>query len=218
MTKPIRVLMIVVSVSIWLGLAALGEGGLAAFLAHPARVALVFVTLALAGAGMLSEAGLYTGECEDRSNRWIFVPLIAISLLAGWLPAWCDRNEILTLDGDALRWLGVALFAVGGVLRLAPTFALGRRFSGLVAIQPGHRLETTGLYGVIRHPSYLGLIVMMLGWALAFRALAGLLLATGAVWTLLARIRSEEALLEAHFGEEYAAYRARTHRLIPGIY
>ena len=56
------------------------------------------------------------------------------------------------LDGDAIRWLGVALFAAGGMLRLWPVFVLGYRFSGLVAIQAGHRLVTTG---IIRHPSYL---------------------------------------------------------------
>ena len=76
-----------------------------------------------------------------------------------------------------MRWLGVVLFAAGGALRIAPTFVLGRRFSGLVAIQPGHELVTTGLYGTIRHPSYLGLILMMLGWALGFRSLVGVLLA-----------------------------------------
>ena len=48
-------------------------------------------------------------------------------------------------------------------MRIWPIFVLGRRFSGLVAIQPGHELVTDGIYGVIRHPSYLGLIVMTLG-------------------------------------------------------
>ncbi len=218
MTKPLQILMILVSILIWLGLAVAGWGGFAAFFAHPARVTLVLITLALAGLGMLSEAGLRTGVREDRGNRWIFIPLLIISLLAGWLPAWCDRIEFLTLDGDAVRWLGVVLFAAGGVLRIAPTFVLGRRFSGLVAIQPGHELVTTGLYGTIRHPSYLGLILMMLGWALGFRSLVGALLALLAMIPLLARIRSEEALLAEHFGREYAAYRAHTYRLIPWIY
>ena len=218
MTKPLQILMILVSILIWLGLAVAGWGGFAAFFAHPARVTLVLITLALAGLGMLSEAGLRTGVREDRGNRWIFIPLLIISLLAGWLPAWCDRIEFLTLDGDAVRWLGVVLFAAGGVLRIAPTFVLGRRFSGLVAIQPGHELVTTGLYGTIRHPSYLGLILMMLGWALGFRSLVGALLALLAIIPLLARIRSEEALLAEHFGREYAAYRAHTYRLIPWIY
>ena len=218
MSKPVLALIVLLSTSLWYGLAVLGEGGFAAFFAHPARIALVIVGVVFAGVGILSEAGLRTGEREDRSNRWIFVPLLILSLLSGWLPAWCDRTDFLTLDGDAVRWIGVVLFAVGGALRLAPTFVLGRRFSGLVAIQPGHTLVSSGLYGTIRHPSYLGLLVMMLGWGLAFRSIAGVMLALLMLFPLIARIRSEEAPLEEHFGSEYAAYRARTYRLIPGIY
>ena len=97
-------------------------------------------------------------------------------------------------------------------------FVLGRRFSGLVAIQPGHTLVTTGVYGLIRHPSYLGLLVSSLGWGLAFRAGVGVLLAVALIPPLLARINAEERLLYSEFGAEYEAYRARTSRLIPGIY
>lgn len=95
---------------------------------------------------------------------------------------------------------------------------LGNRFSGLVAIQPGHTLATTGIYGIIRHPSYLGLLVNALGWALAFRSAAGVLLTGLTIVPLIARVRSEEALLQSQFGAEYDAYRARTWRLVPGLY
>jgi protein-S-isoprenylcysteine O-methyltransferase Ste14 len=112
----------------------------------------------------------------------------------------------------------VALFAAGGALRLWPVFVLGNRFSGLVAIQPGHRLVTSGVYGVIRHPSYLGLLISSLGWGLAFRSGIGVLLAAMLVPPLLARIGAEERLLRSQFGAEYDAYRARTSRLMPGLY
>ena len=117
---------------------------------------------------LLSAANLSTGEREDRSNRWIIGALGLIGLLSAWLPAYTDRKEFWVLDGDAVRWLGVALYAGGGALRLWPVFILGRRFSGLVAIQPGHTLVTDGLYSRIRNPSYLGLLILSLGWALAF--------------------------------------------------
>ena len=77
---------------------------------------------------------------------------------------------------------------------------------------------TRGIYGTIRHPSYLGLLVNSLGWALAFRSGVGVVLTALTLVPLLARIRAEEALLNAHFGAEYPAYRARTWRLIPWIY
>jgi protein-S-isoprenylcysteine O-methyltransferase Ste14 len=104
------------------------------------------------------------------------------------------------------------------VVRLWPVFVLGHRFSGLVAIQPGHTLVTTGIYRVIRHPSYLGLLVNSLGWALAFRSGVGVLLTALLIPPLVARIRAEETLLRAQFGGEYDAYCACTSRLLPGLY
>src|SRR3984893_19093507 len=108
--------------------------------------------------------------------------------------------------------LAFLLFATGGALRIWPVFVLGRRFSGLVAIQPGHTLVTTGMYSVIRHPSYLGLLVNSLGWGLAFRSGVGVLLTALTMLPLLARIGAEERLLRLQFGDEYAAYCARTSR------
>ncbi len=167
---------------------------------------------------LFSGGNLSTGEREDRANRWVLIAFGLIGLLSAYLPAYTDRNDIWTIDGDAVRWLGVVLFVAGGALRIWPVFVLGHRFSGLVAIQPGHALVTSGIYGVIRHPSYLGLLVNALGWALAFRSGVGVLLTALLVPPLLARIRAEEALLRAHFGGEYDAYRTRTSRLIPGLY
>ena len=110
------------------------------------------------------------------------------------------------------------LLVAGSILRLWPVFVLGRRFSGLVAIQRDHKLVTTGIYRYVRNPSYLGLLVSSVGWALVFRATVGVLLATLQLKPLVARIRAEERLLTEHFGAEYESYRARTWRLLPGIY
>ena len=89
--------------------------------------------------------------------------------------------------------------------------------SGLVGIQPGHKLVTSGVYGIIRHPSYLGLLISSLGWALAFRSGVGVLLTALLIPPLFARIRAEETLLCTQFGAEYEAYCSRTSRLIPGV-
>jgi protein-S-isoprenylcysteine O-methyltransferase Ste14 len=218
MSKPTLAFASVGGVLVYLGLAVLGWGGFGAFFASPARIALVVATVAMVVAALFSSGNLSTGEREDRSNRWIIGALGLIGLLSAWLPAYTDRKEFWVLDGDAVRWIGVALYAVGGAVRLWPVFVLGRRFSGLVAIQPGHALVTGGIYSVIRNPSYVGLLVLSLGWALAFRSGVGVLLAALNIPPIVARIRSEENLLRAHFGEEYEAYRARTWRLIPGVY
>ena len=202
----------------FLGLAILGWGGFAAFFSHPALIAIAVATFALAGAGLFSSGNLSPGEREDRANRWVLIAFAAIGVLDAWLPAYTDRKDFWTIDGDAIRWVGVVLFVAGGVLRLWPVFVLGHRFSGLVAIQPGHTLVTGGIYSVIRHPSYLGLLVNSLGWGLAFRSGVGVLLTAITIVPILARIRAEEALLRSQFGAEYDAYRSRTSRLLPGIF
>jgi protein-S-isoprenylcysteine O-methyltransferase Ste14 len=208
----------IVTTLLYLWLAVLGSGGLAAFFRHPARIVVAVASLVMASAAFFSDANLSSGEREDRSNRWIFIPLLVIGLLSAYLPAYTERKGWWILDGDAVRWLGVGLYLAGGALRIWPVFVLGRRFSGLVAIQPGHELVTDGIYRIIRHPSYLGAFILMFGWALAFRSGLGLILAALMIPPILARIRSEEALLGAQFGEQYDAYCGRTSRLIPGVY
>jgi protein-S-isoprenylcysteine O-methyltransferase Ste14 len=216
--KPKLVLITLVGTAGYLALAILGWGGFAAFFAHPARITLTAITFLLAGAALFTTGNLSPGEREDRSNRWVIAAFGVIGLLSAYIPAYTDRIDFWTIDGDTVRWIGVVLFAAGGALRLWPVFVLGHRFSGLVAIQPGHTLVTTGIYSVIRHPSYLGLLVNALGWALAFRSTVGVLLAALLIPPLLARMRSEEALLRSQFGGEYESYCARTSRLIPGLY
>ncbi|MBV8842786.1 MAG: isoprenylcysteine carboxylmethyltransferase family protein [Bryobacterales bacterium] len=158
------------------------------------------------------------GVREERGNRWVIPAFVIIGLLQAYLAPYTDRKEFWTIDGDAIRWIGVALSAAGGALRLWPVFVLGERFSGLVAIQRGHTLVTTGVYGVIRNPSYLGLLINSLGWALAFRSGVGVLLAALMIPPLIARMSAEERLLRSEFGESYESYRDRTWRLIPGVY
>jgi len=208
----------VLGIGVSIGLAIVGWGGMRPFFAHPAFIALVIVTVALAVASGFTEGNLSSGEHEDRSNRWVLAAFGVIGLLAAFVPAWTDRHGVWTIDGDVARWIGVVLYAVGGVLRIWPVFVLGRRFSGLVAIQQDHKLVTDGIYAVVRNPSYLGLLVNMVGWGLAFRSVAGLVLAASALIPLVGRMRAEERLLHEHFGAEYDRYRARTWRLIPWLY
>ncbi len=216
--SPKLVFITITGTVVYLGLAVLGWGGFAAFFSHPALTVVAIATLVMSVVASFSSGNLSSGEREDRDNRWVLAAFAVIGLLEAYLPAYTDRKEFWTLDGDSVRWIGVVLFIFGGALRILPVFVLGHRFSGLVAIQPGHTLVISGIYGVIRHPSYLGLLVNALGWAFAFRSGVGVLLTVLTIAPLVARINSEEALLYTQFGAEYDAYRARTSRLIPGVY
>jgi len=218
LVPSVRLALIGIGTIAYLGLAVLGWGGLAAFFSHPALVALTVAFVAVACVSFFAGGNVSPGMREDRSNRWVIAAIALIGLLSAYLPAYTDRKDFWTIDGDAVRWLGVILFVVGGALRIWPVFVLGDRFSGLVAIQAKHTLVTNGVYAVIRHPSYLGLLVNSLGWGLAFRSGIGVLLTALIIPPIVARIRAEERLLREHFGNEYAAYCARTSRLIPGLY
>lgn len=200
------------------GLAIVAFGGWSVFFSHRALVVMTGLTVAMMLVASFSSGNLSPGEQEDRSNRWVLAAFSLIALASAVVPAYTDRIGVWTIDGETTRWVGVILYGLGGVLRLWPVFVLGSRFSGLVAIQPGHKLETHGIYGWIRNPSYLGLFMNMLGWGLVFRGWSGVVLAVLLLIPLVERIRAEERLLRAHFGVEYDAYVARTWRLVPGIY
>ena len=218
MRSTLRLAFILIGVSAYVFLAVLGWGGLRPFFSHSALTALVLVLVVLSIVSFFAGGNVNTGVREDRGNRWVIVVFVIIGFLNAYLPAYTDRKELWTIDGDAVRWIGVALFAAGGALRIWPVFVLGHRFSGLVAIQPKHTLVTNGIYGVIRHPSYVGLFINSLGWSLAFRSGVGVILTALLIPPLLARMHAEENLLHSEFGDEYNAYRSRTWRLIPGIY
>ena len=173
--KSGMVLITAASSVLYIGLAVWGWGGWTAFVAHPARAGAVIAIIVLSVAGSFTSGNISSGRREDTKNRWIFIPFLVLGFVLAWLPAYTDRRDVWTIDGDAVRYLGLALFVSGSVLRLAPVFVLGRRFSGLVAIQEGHELVTGGLYRVIRHPSYLGLLIGLFGWALVFRSGIGVL-------------------------------------------
>jgi protein-S-isoprenylcysteine O-methyltransferase Ste14 len=214
----VRVIAALSGALLYAGLAIWGGDGIREFFREPARAAMIVILFAASIAALFTKGNLSTGVKEDRRNRWVLGAFGILGLLSGYLPAYSDRMNWWTIDGDTVRWVGVILLAIGCCLRLWPVFVLGRRFSGLVAIQPGHALVTNGIYRVVRNPSYVGLLISALGWGLGFRSWAGVVLAALMIVPVVGRIRAEERLLRAEFGQAFEAYRGRTWRLIPGVY
>ena len=203
-----------------LALTILGWGDWRTFFSNLARAGAII--LALAGAiayGFSGSSGLGIGRREDRSSRWIFVPLILLAIVFAWLPPHLDRLNRWTIDGNTVRYLGLIITAVGGFVRVATVFELGHRFSMFVAVQSDHRLKIDGFYRFLRHPSYLGALLVMTGWALVFRSVIGLLLTAAMCLPIIALIRAEEEFLVREFGEQYRSYQQTTRwRLFPLIY
>jgi protein-S-isoprenylcysteine O-methyltransferase Ste14 len=88
-----------------------------------------------------------------------------------------------------------------------------------VAINSAHELKTNGLYKIIRHPSYLGLLLIMTGEAISMASLISFAVVFLPVCiAVIYRIHVEEQLLKEAFGEKYSIYKLNTKIIIPFIY
>jgi len=84
--------------------------------------------------------------------------------------------------------------------------------------QAGQKLASTGLYGIVRHPMYSGVVIMMIGTPLALDSLWGLAATALALPVLAARIFDEEKMLTEELAG-YADYKTRVRsRLIPYVW
>lgn len=205
---------------VWLAfegaLLALGLGGLDELRRDPRALAL----LALFGVSTLVLSIARPARAQDmREKRPDPLPmalLFVVPLVAPMVAAFGARNALFTLPyANTVSWCGVALAAAGLAIRIAAMLQLGARFSPLVSLQRAHALETRGLYGFVRHPGYLGALLTCLGVSVAFGSALALPLPALMLAAQLARVRGEEALLSAHFGDAWTDYARRTGALLP---
>jgi len=117
-----------------------------------------------------------------------------------------------------LWWLGIALMAGGMALRWWSIHVLARHFTVDVAIRADHELVRRGPYRLLRHPSYTGLLMTFIGFALGLGNWLSLAAMLPVVLALLWRIQVEERVLAAAFGDRYASYARETRRLIPFVW
>ena len=154
----------------------------------------------------------------DRGSLALYNVSGALSVPAGVVLGFTDYGR-MTAGGVYVSAAGVMLLVAGTALRWAAIRALWQYFTVNVSILEGQRVVRRGLYGVVRHPSYTGLLLRYLGFGLAFANwLSAALIFLPLLAATLYRIRVEEAALGEHFGEEYAAYARETKRLVPGLY
>jgi len=114
--------------------------------------------------------------------------------------------------------IGVALITIGYVIRRIARKTLGKYYSHALRILKDHKLIKHGIYKYIRHPAYLGAILIWLGIPLTLSSAHGLILMTLLIPCYIYRIKIEEKLLIRKFGEEYINYMKTSKRLIPYIW
>lgn len=218
--RPIAQLVgIPLNVFMFLLLMVMGWGDAAGFFAHPVRVGVVVLHLLMIPVMTLSTSGRSRGLRSVADWKPFFPLLVAHSLFTAYVMPYMDARDLWVLPGgDVLRWTGLVVLALGVALRLGPMLELGRRFVSVVALQEGHTLHTTGFYALARHPSYLGILLMDLGFAGVFRSAIALALMPVVFWMFKRRMDVEEAFMVGQFGQDYRDYMGRTARLLPGVY
>jgi protein-S-isoprenylcysteine O-methyltransferase Ste14 len=158
------------------------------------------------------------GKIQDRGTQLILLVVIVASLK---IDEWMHRSFPVDMPG-VHSWLlpaalGILLLGLG--VRGIAIVTLGKAFSTNVAMRAGQKLERSGLYKLVRHPSYLGLELIFLAFALhagTWACFAVVLVPP--TLAVLYRMHVEEAALRLAFGADYEDYSRTTKRLIPGVY
>jgi protein-S-isoprenylcysteine O-methyltransferase Ste14 len=131
------------------------------------------------------------------------------------------RDGPLTWPGGGV-WpvvAGIVLIAVGVSLRAWSIATLGRFFQYHIEVQAEHRVVTDGPYRYVRHPSYSGFLLVLLGIAVGLGdALSVAVVAVLGGIGLTVRIRAEERQLTEALGPQYERFAAERKRLVPGVW
>ena len=214
-----QILGIPLNVFLFLYLMVMGWGSVQGFFAHPVRVGVVVLHLIMIPVMTFSTSGRSRGLKHTPDWRPFFPLLVFHSLFTALVMPYMDaRDQWVLPGGDTLRWVGFVVLTAGVALRLGPMLELGRRFVSVVAIQPDHTLHTAGFYRWMRHPSYLGILLMDLGFAGVFRSAVALALMPLVFWMFKRRMDVEEGFMVEQFGDQYRSYMGHTARLVPGLY
>jgi len=115
-------------------------------------------------------------------------------------------------------WAGVTAIVLGLLFTVWARVHLGRNWSGTVTLKDSHQLIRSGPYAWVRHPIYTGLLLAMLGSAVArndWRSMVGFALV---VASLVRKLRIEERFMREKFGEQYASYARDVRALVPWIW
>jgi protein-S-isoprenylcysteine O-methyltransferase Ste14 len=158
------------------------------------------------------------GKVRDRGSQVILWMVIVISVTA------CERMRRImpaNMFGGAawLKTASVVVLVAALAIRWTAVFTLGRSFSANVAIRESQKMMRSGLYRMVRHPSYLGLLMVFVAIGIHSRNWISFVVAiVPTTAALIYRIQVEEQALQEAFAAEYVQYSRVTKRLVPGLY
>jgi len=144
--------------------------------------------------------------------------LISVSVVVSFIVAYFLALSGITLMPSWVFYLGISIMIFGIMVRQWSIAVLGRFFSPTIGVQEGQKVVDRGPYRLVRHPSYTGILLILVGVGLAFQSLAAILVILLIFSVAYGyRMNEEEKVLTLELGEEYVKYMKRTKRLIPYI-
>jgi protein-S-isoprenylcysteine O-methyltransferase Ste14 len=160
-----------------------------------------------------------SSKANDRGSLGLIVLMWGIGIAAGFTLSFLLPQAAMPWERSAIYFIGICLMLAGTAFRWYSARVLGKYFTFDVAIHSGQMLVEAGPYRYIRHPSYTGALVSLLGFGLALGNWAALAVAVSCLSFAYAyRIPVEEAALAVALGEPYTHYTRRTWRLVPFLF
>ncbi len=157
---------------------------------------------------------------KEERDDWSFWAIAVGMIAAFYLPP----VEYLFFNAVPPRrlWMqnaGLLLVILGAVLFVWARRMLGKFYSGHVSVVEGQPLMQRGPYRFIRHPAYMGYLLIALGIACGYSSLGGFIVTlTLLLPSIIYRLSVEDKLLAEYFGQQFKEYAGKTARLIPGVW
>jgi protein-S-isoprenylcysteine O-methyltransferase len=162
------------------------------------------------------EARSWRGGDADRSSTRLVVVAYIVAFLGPFL---LDTSGVgVTHTGSVLAWIGVSVGVAGLAIRVWSMRVLGRDYTRSLRTRESQSVIERGPYRLVRHPGYVGSILVWVGSRLAVNWLVAAATALALLLVYAYRISAEEQMLVGHFGDAYQSYRARTWRLVPFVW
>lgn len=153
----------------------------------------------------------------DKGSLWVLYILITIGYFLSFAIGATKIGRVHLWDIFFI--IGFVLIALGLTIRILSILTLKQYFTYSVAKVDDHKLIQTGLYKVIRHPGYLGQLIIFIGISISLSNWLSILVMTIPVVIGYGyRIKVEERFMRDQLGTDYLDYQKRTKRIIPMIY
>ncbi len=154
---------------------------------------------------------------SDKGSLWLLYGLITVGYALSFAIGATKIGRIY--PWNTFFATGMALFAIGFMVRIYSILTLKQYFMYSVAKVENHKIIDTGLYSFIRHPGYLGQLIIFVGISISISNWLSIVLMMIPVTVgYLYRIKVEEKFMTDQFGEDYQKYKERTKKIIPMLY